>query len=143
MKLSEAILLGSTLRPQTRGYLFADGRSCALGAAGEAIGAEPKDCPSLLEVIRNEWPWTQVLSFRCPACWRPKGTLKALRLITHLNDFHNWTRQCTAAWIASVEPAEQEGRIEVVGDDASAHTKKITVCAGKKRRGTDGEKEGE
>lgn len=115
MKLSEAILLGSTLRPQIKGFLFADGRSCALGAAAEAMGAQPKDRPSSWELIRDEWPWTQTLSFRCPACWRPKGTSKALTLITHLNDFHGWTRQCTAVWVASVEPKEDEACIEVLG----------------------------
>jgi hypothetical protein len=130
MKLSEAILLGSTLRPQIKGYLFADGRSCALGAAGEAIGAQPKDCQGSWEFIRNAWPWTQALSFGCPACWRPKGTWKVLDLIVHLNDFHSWTRQCTAAWVASVEPGEKEGRVEASVDNVSAmqqleHDKKV------------------
>lgn len=111
MKLSEAILLGSTLRPQIRGHLFGDGRSCALGAAGEAIGATPKDCPSSWESIRHQWPWLQVLSFPCPACWRPRGTSNAVDLITHLNDFHGWTRQRTAAWVASIEP-EDRGQTE-------------------------------
>ena len=111
MKLSEAILLGSTLRPQIRGHLFGDGRSCALGAAGEAMGAQPKDCPSSWEFIRRSWPWTEVFSLRCPACWRPKETSEILALIAHLNDFHGWTRQRTAAWVASVEPAEDEGGI--------------------------------
>jgi hypothetical protein len=125
MKLSEAILLGSTLRPQIKGHLFGDGRSCALGAAGEAIGAEPKDCPSTWEVIRKEWPWTQVLVFPCPGCWRARGASKALVLIAHLNDFHGWTRQRTAAWVASVEPREEEGaRIGVPLDDGLAETKK-------------------
>ena len=40
MRLSEAILLGTTLRGQIRGHLFGDRRSCALGAAAEAIGAK-------------------------------------------------------------------------------------------------------
>lgn len=124
MKLSEAILLGSTLRPQIKGYLFADGRSCALGAAGEAVGAEPKDCQASWEFIRNAWPWSQVLSFRCPACWRPRETWRVLDLIVHLNDFHSWTRHCTAAWVASIEPREKEGRAEVSADEMLA-TKKV------------------
>ena len=39
MKLSEAIRIGARLRPQElRGHYFLDGRSCALGAAFEALG---------------------------------------------------------------------------------------------------------
>jgi hypothetical protein len=128
MKLSEAILLGSTLRPQIKGHLFGDGRSCALGAAAEAIGSEPKDCPTSWEFIRSEWPWTEVLLFRCPACWRPRDTANALKLITHLNDFHNWTRQRTAAWVASVEPGEEtERRTDAPAGDESAETNEISV----------------
>lgn len=38
-KLSDAILIGATIRPQCRGILFSgDEKSCALGAAIEAIG---------------------------------------------------------------------------------------------------------
>lgn len=36
-KLSAAIRLGSTFRPQCRGRFFQDGGSCVLGAAYEAI----------------------------------------------------------------------------------------------------------
>lgn len=36
-KLSEAIRAGAKLRPQARGFYFASGASCALGAAYEAI----------------------------------------------------------------------------------------------------------
>ncbi len=38
MLMSEAILLGSMLRPQCITWLFIAGRSCAIGAALEAIG---------------------------------------------------------------------------------------------------------
>lgn len=107
MNLSEAIRLGSTLRPQIGGHLFGDGRSCALGAAGEAIGAEPKDCASSWTQIRSTWPWTLQTSFLCPACWRPGRPVKALDLITHLNDFHRWTRERIAVWVASVEPSQE------------------------------------
>jgi hypothetical protein len=128
MKLSEAILLGSTLRPQIKGHLFADGRSCALGAAAEAIGSEPKDCPSSWEFVRREWPWTQALSFLCPACWRPRGTRTALDLIMHLNDFHGWTRQLTAGWVASVEPGEEaEPRTDLRVGDGLAESKEISA----------------
>lgn len=41
LKFSEAIRIGAKLRPQARGFLFLDGRSCALGAAYEGIGRKP------------------------------------------------------------------------------------------------------
>lgn len=37
MKLSQAIRIGARLRPQCRRYFFADGGSCAWGAAYEAV----------------------------------------------------------------------------------------------------------
>lgn len=40
-KLSEAIRIGSKIRPQCYGYLFKDGASCALGAAWEGLGNDP------------------------------------------------------------------------------------------------------
>lgn len=36
-KLSQAIRLGATFRPQCRGDLFRDGKSCAIAAAYEAV----------------------------------------------------------------------------------------------------------
>lgn len=38
LKLSEAIRIGARLRPQAIGVFFEDGKSCAIGAAMEAIG---------------------------------------------------------------------------------------------------------
>lgn len=38
MKLSEAIRLGSMLKPQGRGHLLFEDKTCALGAACEADG---------------------------------------------------------------------------------------------------------
>lgn len=37
-KLSQAIRIGASLRPQCIGFLFRHGESCALGAAWEGIG---------------------------------------------------------------------------------------------------------
>lgn len=39
-KLSDAIRLGATFRPQCRGGFFQQGMSCALGAAYEAVTGE-------------------------------------------------------------------------------------------------------
>lgn len=42
-KLSQAIRLGATFRPQGHGEYFADGNSCAIGAALEACGWGPDE----------------------------------------------------------------------------------------------------
>ena len=45
-KLSEAIRIGSKKRPQCTGDYFVEGRSCAIGAAWEAMGLLGKRKPS-------------------------------------------------------------------------------------------------
>lgn len=97
MKLSEAILLGSTLRPQCRGELFRNGGSCAFGAAAEALGQQDIDSRAL-------WPWLD-LPLTCPVCGETEGIGAAI-VSSHLNDSHFWTRERIAEWVATVEPAE-------------------------------------
>jgi hypothetical protein len=51
-KLSQAIRIGAKIRPQCRGSYFSEGRSCALGAAMEAMdvlsyGALARKLPSI------------------------------------------------------------------------------------------------
>lgn len=55
--------------------------------------------------------------------------MKALDLITHLNDFHNWTRQRTAAWVASVEPCDEEQCFEASTPPALANTETPAVMS--------------
>ena len=128
MKLSEAILLGSTLSPQAIGvYESADGSRCALGAALAAVG---KQCHAELEAtyaLDALWPhlnfcyWGHgTLGFPC--CPDPNCGGIALELagaIVHLNDVHFWTREQIAAWAARFEPPEvielREERTEICG----------------------------
>lgn len=63
--LSEAIRLGSMLRAQHTDAMFGDGRSCALGAAMEALGLhdgsvevdEADDIYALMAQLRARFPY--------------------------------------------------------------------------------------
>jgi hypothetical protein len=118
MKFSEAIRLGATLRPQTRGEYFTPGgrRSCALGAAIDAIGLELVPCDGLARdrdtgkladfKWKYVWPqeWVAVIMHMtfCPACDVFVGEVRGI--ISHLNDKHRWTRERIAAdFVARVE----------------------------------------
>jgi len=96
MKLSEAIRLGSMLRPQAFGKIFDGKSSCAFGAAQEALGLH-WDFPVVIT-----WPWLDD-PLICPACLLTEQ-LGAAVISSHLNDKHQWTREEIADWVATVEP---------------------------------------
>jgi hypothetical protein len=110
MKLSEAILLGSTLHPQGFGDFRVAGPisgqllTCAWGAAHDAVGMVDDDDDEPLN-----WRWSTVEGeVHCPQeeCNRTQnyhGTM-----IVHLNDEHKWSRERIAEWVATVEPAESQ-----------------------------------
>lgn len=97
MKLSEAIRLGSMIRPQAFGDHFRGGGSCAMGAAMEAVGMtrgseEPPEWLAMLSAtgIRG-----------CPVCHAPQNN--AIGVSIHLNDWHRWTREQIADWVETIE----------------------------------------
>ena len=101
MRLSEAIRLGATMKPQSFGVEQGDGGSCARGAAADAIGV-------------TDWfetPWLKWATLECqttcPVCDKP-GHL-AGTIAYCLNDSHRWTRERIADWVELHEglPAEQ------------------------------------
>ena len=98
MKLSEAILLGSTLSPQAFGsYETSDGRRCALGAALAAVG---EDCFVGNAVARLGWIWPLLdRPVDCPQCGCSSRQELLGATIAHLNDAHGWTRERIAAWV--------------------------------------------
>jgi hypothetical protein len=112
MELSEAILLGTMIRPQAFRALFTDDGACALGGALLAVGATGEPA---LESVRNLWPWVFTVSADCPGCGRPGPVFG---VITHLNDNHRWARGQIAGWVAEIEPLALPG----VGE---AYSKKI------------------
>lgn len=103
MKLSDAIRLGAMLRPQDYGELTGIG-SCVLQAAAEAIGSYPT-----YGVALERWDWitTEVGAPLC--CPSGCGTISQSpqwMMASHLNDYHHWTRERIADWVASIEPQE-------------------------------------
>lgn len=105
MKLSEAILLGSTLRPQCRFEAFSRrGGSCAFGAALEAMGTTRDTA------ITEFWPWLNGKTLVCPAC-AVTEVVGAAIISSHLNDSHGWSRERIAEWVATVEPTESEPQV--------------------------------
>lgn len=98
MKLSEEIRLGAMLRPQAFGHLIADGATCAIGAACEAIGQLCCGFP-----VQWEWAHSQA-PVTCLACAKPIWSV-ALTIV-HLNNDHRWTRERIADWLETVEAAQ-------------------------------------
>jgi hypothetical protein len=110
MKLSEAILLGSMFRPPVRHEFVAPAGSCALGAAGEALGVPvPRLVP---ETFVSAWPRVS-RTVRCPAC--DERLLPVVWAIIELNDRHQWTRPQIAAWVAELERGEDAMDFEPAG----------------------------
>lgn len=106
MLLSDAILLGSMLRPQCFYKPFNGVGSCAFGAAEEAIGiniASPAYAGT--STIPEKWEWTQGSGMGCPECGETPFRIASI-ISEHLNDGHRWTRERIAAWVATVEPKE-------------------------------------
>jgi hypothetical protein len=130
MKLSEAILLGSTiLTPKAGGQHFAEDQSgCALGMAAIARGCTFRPAYSFAEEDRRSlgtegvWgDWVLNVVPRPCACWRfwiPRE-LRIKDTITHIFDYHimrkrNWTLEQLVAWVQTVEPEEHNpaGKID-------------------------------
>lgn len=108
MRLSEAIRLGALLNPQGFGEMKEkDGRTCALGAALEAMGALQKD-------VRTNWLFPVLKMYvTCPAGdgHAQFGETSLDAMIIHLNDFHKWTREEIADWV-EVQEVRQEKEVK-------------------------------
>lgn len=102
MKLSEAIRLGSMMRPQGFGRMFTgDGGSCALGAAMEAVGLRDayQSGRWTHESAPAEWRWCRSYA-SCQVCGYED---EVHRVVMHTNDCHSWTREQIADWVQRVE----------------------------------------
>lgn len=103
MRLSTAIRLGAMLKPQGTKLLHADGRTCALGAALDAIGkleasGEIVDDP--YATLVEEWPELHCLVV-LPTEPTQCGLLRTV--VAVLNDFDGWSRERIADWVAGLE----------------------------------------
>ncbi len=130
MRLSEAIVLGSTvITPNPGGILHDDGSGCALGMALEAAGKTrhvdvisglPKTIAFFRnrDTIRSLWPWLKG-DFPVPCACSRNSWSTGFNLITHLFDDHvfgraDWTLERLVSWIHSVELQGEEPKPGVV-----------------------------
>lgn len=136
MRLSEAIRLGATLKPQyCYGSLYSlDGQSsCALGAALDALGVRSMKIEmEVLEYLQSRYPYLISLHtppLQCPnlsqtnwvgAC--PFRTAYLRDLITHLNDCHLWSRERIADWIEPYEPSPSDTRPDTRPESSALHS---------------------
>jgi hypothetical protein len=121
MRLSEAILLGSTvLTPKAGRQHFAENQAgCALGMAAIARGCSFRRVVSPVpstdrrtlgtEGIWGHWVLQAVV--RPCACWRFRvpREMRIKDIIAHIFDYHvmqkkDWTLDRLAAWVETVEP---------------------------------------
>ena len=136
MKLSEAILLGSTmLTAKAGGQHFSEKQAgCALGMAAVARGCrfgpatrpfDERDRRTLgAEGVWGDWVVLTVIR-PCP-CWRfwiPRE-MRIKEIVAHIFDYHimakrNWTLEQLVAWVETVEPHDVElppTRAEILRD---------------------------
>lgn len=95
MRLSEAMRLGSMLRPQAYGTSDGPQGACALGAALDAIGKTT----NRYSTAANHFP---VLCGEAPHPISGE-TLRVLTIVRVLNDEHRWTREQIADWVETLE----------------------------------------
>lgn len=101
MKLSDAIRLGSMIRPQAFGEYYAHGGSCAAGAAFEAVGI-PEINDSAWSAQEETWNRTLGRHVGCPVNQCCFGR-SVVNMVVHLNDDHQWTREQIADWVEGLE----------------------------------------
>jgi hypothetical protein len=102
MKLTEAIRLGATLKPQIYENWFRDGGTCVIASAFDAVGQldallKSIDMPKLIQAAG--WEQEFITSSSCPACNTPLNYSHLTVMMMHLNDFHKWTREDIASWV--------------------------------------------
>lgn len=138
LRLSEAIRLGSMLKPQDHEYFRSyEGYSCALGAAADALGVPDRgenDWDFGYHALVCEYPHLAAEA-RCPACSRLRGAWRRWReheydlgdVITHLNDDHQWSRERIADWVATFE--SQVSRVLSPGEEEQTEQKARSLVA--------------
>lgn len=117
MKLSDAIRLGSMASDPIKCVLWRDGRTCALGAAFLAAGMFDSNHMVPSAVQDAKWPILAVIAKSCPCC--RDGRQSVADMITHLNDYHTWTREAIADWVSTIEPPEFPDPQPVAAPDAA------------------------
>jgi hypothetical protein len=108
MKFSDAIRLGAMMKPQGTWYLLLDGRTCAIGAAADAVGIQlPKALEGVYSItaeelalaeVRARWPEIAATGeYKCPLCQASYWSIEDG--VIHLNDLHCLGREHIADWV--------------------------------------------
>ena len=100
--LSDAMLLGSTFRKQSWTDIYHNGRTCALGAAAEAIGINVTEGDNLdtQELLEARFPATEMdEEIPCPVTNCVDSNYSVYDSVVHLNDEHHWKRERIAEWL--------------------------------------------
>jgi hypothetical protein len=118
LTLSEAIRIGAMLKPQAFGWYEQGGGTCAIGAAGDAVGG-------LTNVTKTRWPILDA-HVMCPveACSGNVHNVGAI--VVHLNDNHQWTREQIADWVQTVESERQPADASARTDNAVAGDSRVS-----------------
>lgn len=134
MKLSDAILLGSTMKAQGFWALFEDDRTCAMGAAYDAIGIlddvlESRNYTERMAVVAPHFPLiaSSNQNYECPSKGCELARISVGGLAAHLNDLHKWTRERIAAWVATVEPQDTDHEF-TDGGQVTRHGQSSETC---------------
>lgn len=108
MRLSEEMILGSTIRPHSGRHSHDSSRGCALQLANTAVGVGH----AVTSASFDRHPWLQNTKGMCPECNQTDTLFGIVAL--HLNDEHKWSLTSIAEYVASIEPAEVEVFLPVV-----------------------------
>jgi hypothetical protein len=112
VKLSEAIRAGAKMAPQgfKRFKNPRSGRTCAIGAAVEAVGGNALALSGTYGEVEEVYGFP--LRSKIPDGLRPASVPQRCtlgRAIATLNDFARWSREAIAEWVEMVEfEAERE-----------------------------------
>lgn len=107
VKYSEAIRLGSMLRPQAFGVGFDGVATCANGAAREAVGK--LNCDDYQ--MRHYFPICETQMEYCPICRDQTMVPNLAGCVAHLNDDHGWTREQIADFVQAIELQQADAAV--------------------------------
>lgn len=107
MKLSEAIRLGSMMKPQAFGVVIDGSGSCALMAAADAIGIGREYGVIGYQDLYNAFPVLHIKAV-CPVwfCVHQGSTTDLMHVVWHSNDALRWTREEIADFVETFEAKE-------------------------------------
>lgn len=130
MKLWRAMLKGSAKRGQSYRRYFAEGKSCALGAAWEGAGFEPEWIFSSSPFLSRYFPILKV-QVKLPAgasvLLSTRRGLTMSTIIVGLNDLCGWSREAIAEWVKTIEDKTTREKWEARKEKRAIHQPEVRV----------------